>query len=238
VVAPRAATGNNAPDIVANTIHLGVSEPQSGSNINSDTTRMNDAPNLLVPNDAGSVWKEQRPPNGEISPTALRDEASDGRLDVDETESWDGILQGDWPPGSIHPLPDTLKPRDIAYLRDKQALHLVPLVFRDACLARYTEFFHPVMPVLNLNSFLEDLKNDNGKQGVSLLLVTAVLYAGSAFVEMGHIRNAGYASRLAARQALYLQGRVSTVFNILRVTCDTYTQGSCFSTCAPRTARS
>lgn len=77
-------------------------------------------------------------------------------------------------------------------------------------LRAYVEFVHPYMPLLDLHDFLSMVdKRDGSKGKVSLILFQAVMFAGSAFVDMEHLRTAGYATRKDARKDFFQKTRVS-----------------------------
>jgi hypothetical protein len=77
-------------------------------------------------------------------------------------------------------------------------------------LRAYVEFVHPYMPLLDLHDFLTMVDRRDGSKGkVSLILFQAVMFAGSAFVDMEHLRTAGYATRKDARKDFFQRTRVS-----------------------------
>jgi hypothetical protein len=97
---------------------------------------------------------------------------------------------------------------DVQFLQKKGALSIPETGFRDDLLRAYIEFVHPYMPLLELHEFLGIIDN-NGRHGkVSLLLLQAVLFAGSSFIDMSKLEAAGYATRNAARKAFYRKTRV------------------------------
>jgi hypothetical protein len=77
-------------------------------------------------------------------------------------------------------------------------------------LRAYVEFVHPYMPLLDLHDFLSMVDRRDGSKGqVSLILFQAVMFAGSAFVDMEHLRTAGYHTRKEARKDFFQKTRVS-----------------------------
>lgn len=65
------------------------------------------------------------------------------------------------------------------------------------------------MPLLDLQEFLGALeRHDGSTKPISLLLFQAVMFAGTAFIDMEHLRHAGYATRKEARKAFFLKARV------------------------------
>lgn len=94
------------------------------------------------------------------------------------------------------------------YLRNKNALEIPPLRLRGELFRSFLEFVYPYMPVVSIHEFLHAIY-ESGSQSVSLLLFQAVMFAGSAFVDIAHLRSAGYSSRLAARKDFYERVKVS-----------------------------
>lgn len=79
-------------------------------------------------------------------------------------------------------------------------------------LRAYVEFVHPYMPLLDLHDFLTIIDRPDGSNGkVSLILFQAVMFAGSAFIDMQHLRTAGYATRKEARKDFFQKTRVSDI---------------------------
>lgn len=113
-------------------------------------------------------------------------------------------------PRFIKPLPAKIGPDEIAYLQKKGALTVPKGILRSEMLRAYVEFVHPYMPLLDLHDFLAMVDaRDPSKGKVSLILFQAVMFAGSAFVDMEHLRAAGYASRKDARKEFFQKTRVS-----------------------------
>ncbi|KAL2414090.1 Cutinase transcription factor 1 beta [Exophiala dermatitidis] len=117
-------------------------------------------------------------------------------------------------PLNLKPLSAALGKVDIDFLSHKGALTLPSAAFRNVCLSRYIEFVHTVLPVLDLDEFMRSLVGPPGGtgQGASLLLLTAVTFAAICFVEIEHVRAAGYSSKLAARAAL--QEKAELLFDL------------------------
>jgi hypothetical protein len=115
----------------------------------------------------------------------------------------------------IKPLPPKIGPDEIAYLEKKGALTVPWGTLRSEMLRAYVEFVHPYMPLLDLHDFLSTIDRRDGSKGkVSLILFQAVMFAGSAFVDMEHLRTAGYATRKEARKDFFQRTRVSqTLFS-------------------------
>lgn len=113
-------------------------------------------------------------------------------------------------PRFIKPLPAKIGPEEISYLEKKGALTVPKGILRSEMLRAYVEFVHPYMPLLDLHDFLTVIDKPDGSNGkVSLILFQAVMFAGSAFVDMDHLRTAGYATRKEARKDFFQKTRVS-----------------------------
>ncbi|KAG9387615.1 Cutinase transcription factor 1 alpha [Pyrenophora tritici-repentis] len=112
-------------------------------------------------------------------------------------------------PKFIKPLPSRIGPDEISYLEKKGALTVPRGSLRSEMLRAYVEFVHPYMPLLDLHDFLTMVDQRDGANGkVSLILFQAVMFAGSAFVGMEHLRSAGYATRKDARKDFFQKTRI------------------------------
>lgn len=112
-------------------------------------------------------------------------------------------------PYFIKPLPARIGPDEIAYLEKKGALTVPSIGLRNELLRAYIEFVHPYMPLLDLYDFIMIVESGSGVLGrISLILFQAVMFAGSAFVDMQHLHNAGYLSRKEARKDFFQKTRV------------------------------
>jgi hypothetical protein len=112
-------------------------------------------------------------------------------------------------PDYLKPLPQRMTSVDIDYLFAKGALSLPEIPVRNALLQAYLEFVHPYMPLIEIHDFLQIIEDGTGQSGkISLLLFQAVMFAGTAFVDMDYLRSAGYSNRKAARKAFFQKARV------------------------------
>jgi hypothetical protein len=112
-------------------------------------------------------------------------------------------------PAFIKALPDTLDPTDLQYLQAKNAFSLPSREFHDVCVARYLEFAHPLLPLLDQRQLLSTLRNEDGNgEQISLLLFHAVMLSGVTFVEDEWILGEGFSSRQAARRAFFDRAKV------------------------------
>ncbi|RDW80640.1 hypothetical protein BP5796_05338 [Coleophoma crateriformis] len=112
-------------------------------------------------------------------------------------------------PNYIQPLSSILDDDDIHFLWLKGALSTPETGFRNELVRSYIEHVHPSLPIIDLELFLRAL--ENGAQNdskISLVLFQAVMFAGTAFVDMSSIKNAGYSTRRDVRTALYQKARL------------------------------
>jgi hypothetical protein len=113
-------------------------------------------------------------------------------------------------PSFIKPLPPRIGADEVQYLAKKGALTLPHSGLRNELLQAYIEFVHPYMPVLDVCDFVTIVESGNSQFGrLSLILYQAVMFAGSAFIDMQHLYKAGYSSRKHARRDLFQRTRVS-----------------------------
>ncbi|KKZ63828.1 hypothetical protein EMCG_01933 [[Emmonsia] crescens] len=113
-----------------------------------------------------------------------------------------------WLPNFIRPLPAKFQSGDIAYLESKGALAIPHQGLRNELMKSYLQFVHPYMPLLELDDFLRTLARNDGSRRMSLLLFQAVMFAGTAFISMKHLVEAGYESRKEARKAFFQRARL------------------------------
>ncbi|KAI0442643.1 fungal-specific transcription factor domain-containing protein [Xylaria telfairii] len=111
--------------------------------------------------------------------------------------------------GFIRPLPSKIAPEDVDYLRTKGALSVPSFSLQKALLCAYAEYVHPYMPLLDLHDFLTIVDANDGSRGqTSLFLYQAVMFCATAFVSNKVLKEAGYASRKAARRAFFTKARL------------------------------
>ncbi|PHH72384.1 hypothetical protein CDD82_5996 [Ophiocordyceps australis] len=112
-------------------------------------------------------------------------------------------------PPFVRPLPPKIAPEDVGYLDAKGALTLPCLPLQSALLQAYIEYVHPYMPLMNIHEFLDVVGHPDGINGqISLLLYQAIMFAATAFVDIKLLRDAGFATRKAARKAFFQKTRL------------------------------
>ncbi|KAG6089045.1 Cutinase transcription factor 1 beta [Claviceps sp. LM218 group G6] len=112
-------------------------------------------------------------------------------------------------PAFVRPLPAKVAPEDVQYLVIKGALTLPDISLQNALLQCYIEYVYPYMPLIDLHNFLSVVDRRDGVNGqTSLLLYQSIMFSAVAFVDMKHLREAGYSSRKAARKAFFQKTRL------------------------------
>ncbi|RSL85118.1 hypothetical protein CEP51_003531 [Fusarium floridanum] len=117
-------------------------------------------------------------------------------------------------PGFIKPLASCIDRDDVAYLQSKGALSAPTVQLQNALLWSFFEYVYPYIPVVDIEEFLGSVHDRDGGSGqVSLLLYQAVLFAGTAHVNMDHLKKAGFGTRREARKAFFHRVRLLYDFN-------------------------
>jgi hypothetical protein len=115
-------------------------------------------------------------------------------------------------PEYLKPLPQRMTSVDIDYLFAKGALSLPDVAVRNALLRSYLEYVHPYMPLVEVHELLRIINDGTGASGrISLLLFQAIMFAGTAFVDIEYLRSAGYPNRKTARKAFFQKARVRII---------------------------
>ena len=112
-------------------------------------------------------------------------------------------------PRFLKPLPDCITPEDLEFLRFRGALSIPESGLRNELLRSYIQWVHSFMPVLNLQEFLRCVAENDPSGNVSVLLFQAVMFVGTAFIDLEHLQAAGYSTRKSARNAFFTRLRVS-----------------------------
>lgn len=112
-------------------------------------------------------------------------------------------------PPYIKSLPRRMTGEDISYLSKSGALSLPRIHLRNELLESYIKHLHGCMPILDLHVFLHVIDRGDAQDGqVSLLLLQCVMLAGAAFVDMKYLADAGFTTRIEARNHFYQKARV------------------------------
>jgi hypothetical protein len=112
-------------------------------------------------------------------------------------------------PTFIKELPLSMKSDDVQYLWTKGAFSIPEVSFRNKLIQGFVEHIYPSLPLIHLHEFLRTIsKEDLVKEKISLVLFQAILFAGTAFVDLSYLQAAGYSTRREARKAFYQKVRV------------------------------
>ncbi|PWY88090.1 hypothetical protein BO94DRAFT_585547 [Aspergillus sclerotioniger CBS 115572] len=87
------------------------------------------------------------------------------------------------PDRTFHTCLAAVTAEDYKYLVNKGALQLLPCVLRNKLLAAYVKYVHPLLPLLDLGTFLSGVIDGDDEQFESPLLYQAVMFAGSIFIQ-------------------------------------------------------
>lgn len=111
-------------------------------------------------------------------------------------------------PRFLKPLPSRIAPEDLEFLRFRGALSIPESGLRNELLRCYIQWVHSFMPVLNLQELLRCVVENDPNGNISLLLFQAVMFVGTAFVDLKHLQAAGYSTRKIARNTFFTRLRV------------------------------
>ncbi|KAF9890431.1 hypothetical protein FE257_005836 [Aspergillus nanangensis] len=103
-------------------------------------------------------------------------------------------------------------PEDYQYLYNKGCLTLPPLSLRNQLLQAYIKWIHPLLPLLDVSGFLQEVLLHDDRRFRSPLLYQSVMFAGSAFLDSDHILATGYSELIHLRQALFQNCKASYPF--------------------------
>jgi DNA-binding NarL/FixJ family response regulator len=112
-------------------------------------------------------------------------------------------------PRFLKPLPNCIAQEDVEFLQFRGAFSIPESGLRNELLRSYIRWVHCFMPVLNLQEFLKSIVENDPNGKISVLLFQAVMFAGAAFIDLGHLQAAGYSTRIIARNSLFTRVRVS-----------------------------
>ncbi|KIW17641.1 hypothetical protein PV08_04836 [Exophiala spinifera] len=106
-------------------------------------------------------------------------------------------------PSYIRAVRPSIKGQDIDFLSYRGALALPNDDLRDQLLRCFVLYVYTYMPIVDLEELLGAIDGTTNGPKVSLTLFQAVMFAGSAFVDLELLKNAGYDNRRAARADYY-----------------------------------
>ncbi|KEF56101.1 uncharacterized protein A1O9_07682 [Exophiala aquamarina CBS 119918] len=105
-------------------------------------------------------------------------------------------------PPYIRRPPHKIKPGELEYLSHCGALSVPDDELRDQLLLSVLLYVYPFLPVLDLQEFLDGVEGKDGAK-LSLILFQAVMFAGTAFVDLHYLLDAGFDNRIAARSHFF-----------------------------------
>lgn len=108
-------------------------------------------------------------------------------------------------------LPPELDKSDVDYLAAKGALWIPSRDLLCALFCSYIDFVHPFLPILELSKLVLILQEGAREQDekISMLLLQAIMFAASAFVDEQLLVEGGFSCRRTARKELYQRVKVS-----------------------------
>lgn len=112
-------------------------------------------------------------------------------------------------PPCFHTIPESVGRDELEFLQGKGAFTIPNITLRKQLLDSYSEFTHWYVPVFDLPDFSKIIESASGYHGkISLLLFHAIMFAGSASVNIEHLQAAGYSNRREARTILFQKAKV------------------------------
>ncbi|KAK7903813.1 hypothetical protein LTR67_001833 [Exophiala xenobiotica] len=134
------------------------------------------------------------------SPVSQRHAASNSTAAVSSTQRTS--LHVDLP-SYIRPLRPSIPADDVDLLAQRGALSLPNDELRDQLLRCFVLYVYSYMPIIDLEDLFNALDGKEDAPNVSLTLFQAIMFAGSAFVDLELLQKAGYETRRAARADYY-----------------------------------
>lgn len=113
-------------------------------------------------------------------------------------------------PRFLKPLPARIAPEDLEFLRFRGALSIPESGLRNELLRSYTQWVHSFMPIVNLQELLRCVAENDPEGDISVLLFQAVMFVGTAFIDLKYLQDAGYSTRKDARNAFFTRLRVGS----------------------------
>lgn len=111
-------------------------------------------------------------------------------------------------PKYVPSIPNRILAEDVDYLQRKGAFLIPEVHLRNELLRCYVQYVHPYMPLLELQELLTAVGKSDGSSTISLLLFQAVMFAGTAYIDMRYLTAQGYDSRKAARKAFFQRAKL------------------------------
>lgn len=122
------------------------------------------------------------------------------------------LTKNDDEPNYLKPLPSRIAQDDIDFLREKGALTIPNEKLRNELLRSYVQWSYSFMPTIDLHEFLRCIVENDPNGNISLLVFQAVMFAGTAFIDLKFLQEAGYETRQSARVDFFSRVRVGSPF--------------------------
>jgi hypothetical protein len=106
-------------------------------------------------------------------------------------------------PSYVRAVGPNIMGEDLSYLQRIGAFSIPETALRNELLRCYVQYVHPNLPLLDLKDFLSAIHKNEVSDTVSLLLLQAVMFAGTGFIDMRYLVAQGYDTRKAARRAYF-----------------------------------
>ncbi|KAK5685721.1 hypothetical protein LTR17_026984 [Elasticomyces elasticus] len=113
---------------------------------------------------------------------------------------------------SLKPCPPDMDLEDLAYLGAKGAMTVPAGKLLSELLTSYVQFVHPYMPIVDLEDVMGAVYSGDDTKEISLMLFQAIMFAGSAFVDLELLKNEGYINRRDARRKMFR--KVKLLYNL------------------------
>ena len=104
-----------------------------------------------------------------------------------------------------------MKSDDIELLARRGALTLPHVELRDQLLRCFVLYVYPYMPIVDLEDLFNALDGKDEAPKLSLTLFQAIMFAGTAFVDLQLLLDEGHENRRAARGEYYRKLKVRHV---------------------------
>lgn len=138
------------------------------------------------------------------------------------------VLTRDDEPRYLKPLPSRISQEDIDFLKERGALTIPDKELRNELLRNYVQWSYSFMPTIDLHEFLRCIVENDPNGNISLLLFQAVMFAGTAFIDLEYLQAAGYQTRQSARKEFFSRVRVSLVCRYDDMETDGWVESVCF----------
>ena len=112
-------------------------------------------------------------------------------------------------PAYIRPSQRDIEPEELEFLQRRGALSIPDTPLRDQLLLSFILHVHPYLPVLDLQDFVDAVEG-RSRSAVSLILFQAVMFAGTAYVDLHLLLDAGFENRIAARAHAFKKIKASS----------------------------